>query len=190
MTEKGARVFPESELVQKAKQGLQEGYEGLVDRHLGGVHAFLMHLQAPESVRDDLVQETFVKAFRSIGGFDASKPFGSWLLTIARHVLYDHNSNAKRQLEARSPLGRPAPHHDISQGVIDRLSVRQILTRLSPADRLLIELRVFQGMSFPEIAGLFGEAVGTMRVRLHRILAGLKERINDAEERENRNEQA
>lgn len=164
----------DSELVIQARGGSEKAYESLVDKHLPGLFGFFRYLEAPRMIIDDLVQETFTKAFRSLDHYDVSRPFMPWLLSIARNTFYDHCRKEARDRE----LAKPDPSEaagEMETDVINRHSVQEMLNSLSEEGKFLVELRIFQDLPFSDIAKIVGEAETTVRVRFHRILHKLRQ---------------
>ena len=77
---------PEREWIIRAQRGDSEAFGQLVERYAGRVCALLYRLVRCPEEAEDLAQETFVRAFRSLARFDPSRPFQNWLYTIAVHV--------------------------------------------------------------------------------------------------------
>jgi RNA polymerase sigma factor (sigma-70 family) len=173
-----SRTLSDAELVTQAMAGSQSGYTGLVDRHLGPLVGFLRYLGTPADLVDDIAQETFTRAFRSLNQYDSGRPFGSWLLTIGKHAFYDHCRASRRQAKPTDALPLPAESGPgLEENVIKRRSVEELLAGLPEDARLLVELRVFQDWSFAEIAALLETQEGNVRVRFHRLLRRLRESV-------------
>lgn len=147
----------------------------LVQRHQSAVRQFLHHLtHGDAALADDLAQETFVQAWRSLGRFHGGSAFSTWLLGIA------HNQwrNARRRLRPHGTLDDadaraaavPATtdqsdlHHDLSAA----------LATLDDDERLALHLGYQQGLSHAEIATLLDWPLGTVKTHLIRGKARLR----------------
>ena len=175
----------DGDLVQAALAGRREGYEGLVDQHLGSLVGFFRYLSAPADLIDDLVQETFTKAFRSLARFDRTRTFSTWLLSIGRNTYYDHCRQLARERRDQKNMEWEITTPGIEEEIVKRRTLDELLSTLSEEARLLVELRVFQELPFTEIGQILGESEGALRVRFHRILGALrqtagKEQCNEA----------
>jgi RNA polymerase sigma-70 factor (ECF subfamily) len=160
------------DLIVQAQQGNKPSFEALVKKSVPCLVGFFKYLGVPFQHMDDLVQETYMRVFKSLKGFDTSKSFAPWLVTIGRHVYDDlRKSQSKLPLE---PDAIPEPVFGTEEQVENRQIVRDLLKNLSDEALLLIELRIFQDLPFSEIARITGETEGALRVRFHRILGNLR----------------
>jgi RNA polymerase sigma-70 factor (ECF subfamily) len=127
---------------------------------------------------EDLAQEAFVKAFRSLAAFDASRRLSSWLFRIAHNVAIDalrRTRGSRRPVElAEDPTGHgaeiavaaPAPD-PVERRALGR-AIGEALTRLRPDYRTAVVLRYEEGLSFDEIGHVLGVAEATARSHVHR----------------------
>ena len=163
------------DLVAKARQGDAFGFQELVRRYLNQLQGFLRYLHAPSDKVEDLCQETFLKAFRSLQSFDGQRPFLNWLLSIARNSLYDEWERHRRnsRLEQNQPIDSLTTP-GVEEQVIVRQTAQELLEALNDSDRLLLELRIYRDLAFAEIAELTGETEGALRVRFHRLIQRLR----------------
>jgi len=161
------------ELAQAFRQGRKEAFHGLVDRHLDRLVAYLRYLRVPEAHLDDLVQETFLRAFLSFGAFDLARPFLPWLLRIGRNVFFTAARKEEHEAAKAGALDRPPPV-DVERTAESNLAVEDWMRRLDEEERLLVELRVFQRVPFAEIAGLFQMQEPAVRIRFSRLMKRLR----------------
>jgi len=148
--------------------------------------AYLLLGDADEA--EDVAQETFIRAYRALERFDASRPLRPWLLRIAsnlasnqrrsigryfgalqRLVLYDPEARARARGEPPADaLGAPGPTPE------DAHSLWQAVRRLNPTDQEIIYLRYFLDLSEAEAATALEVAKGTVKSRTHRALSRLR----------------
>jgi RNA polymerase sigma-70 factor (ECF subfamily) len=143
---------------------------------------FRFQLAAPDEA-EDLTAETFLRAVRASGRFDASKASAlTWLLTIARNVFIDHlrHERVRRHVtldELRDlPVDAPSPE----ERMLRREQVAAVLdamATLRPEDREILGLRFGGELEVPEIAAALGVRAGTVRTRLWRAVERLRERL-------------
>lgn len=165
----------DADLVLKARQGDAYGFQELVRRYLNQLQGFLRYLHAPPDKIEDLAQESFLKAFRSLEGFDAQRPFLNWLLSIARNTVYDEWDRHRREQELeRSQQAEPTTTPGVEDQVIARQTALELLEALTDPDRVLLELRFYRDLPFAEISQLTGETEGGLRVRFHRLIQRLR----------------
>ncbi len=128
------------------------------------VHAVVL-ARAPASEADDLVQETFVRAIRSIGSLrpdaQGDYPIGPWLATIARNLATDR----ARRRARKAPEPRQGP---LSSDPADLEALLRALRQLPDSYAEPLILRLVHSMPGPRIAALLGMTPGSVRVNLHR----------------------
>jgi RNA polymerase sigma-70 factor (ECF subfamily) len=124
---------------------------------------------ADDELCADVVQQTFVKAWRAAANFDADRDLAPWLYAIARRTAVD-----ALRAERRPTRGDHAPETDVA--VTDRSfeqtweahQIREALDRLPPDEREVMRLSHFIGLSHSDIADRLGVPVGTIKSRTHR----------------------
>src|SRR5438128_10303865 len=165
-------------LIAAWQGGDEQAAAELVRRHARALARFLGAAGAPDADADDLVQETFIRAFRAVGKFRGQCQFRTWLLTIGGNVLKDAGRRAGR--EKVVPLDDALrdrdgdPHEQAVAGeVADRL--REGLARLPRMQREVFLLRAQQGLAYEEIAAALGTSAGAARVHYHHAVKRLKE---------------
>lgn len=121
---------------------------------------------------DDLTQETYLRAIRSIGSYRGESDPRGWLLTIARRVCAEE---VRRRQRARSAMAELAVSHDLVQDetASGSAALWQALARLPAAQREAIGLTAILGLSYAEAAQVCGCAIGTIRSRVFRARADL-----------------
>ncbi len=170
---KEQRQAEDLKLIEKIRHGDAESLEKLVNRYLSQLVGFFNYLRVPDIHIDDMVQETFEKVIRNLEKFDSEKPFSTWLLTVGRNHYFDLCRKEKRQSEFKLQKDSEFVASPEEQ-IVDRETASDILRDLSPADRFLLEMRVFQQMPFSEIAEITGEIETTLRSRFFRLLGRLR----------------
>jgi len=152
----------------------------LVLRHGTALARFLSASGAQQADLDDLVQETFLRAFRSIAGFRGQCQFRTWLLTIGSNVLKDEGRRAAKRkvvpLDENLRASGGSPHDEaVAAEAEGRLG--QVLTELPRLQREVFLLRAQQGMAYEEIASALETTQGAARVHYHHAVKRLKERL-------------
>jgi RNA polymerase sigma-70 factor (ECF subfamily) len=166
------------DLVAAYRSGDERAATELVRRHAAAIGRFLYSSGAGSGEIEDLVQETFFRAFRRLDGWRAEASFRSWLFTIAGNLLRDEFRKRKgRQmlsLEDRDLPDRADPHADLmADEAGERL--RQGLARLPRLQREVFLLRVQEGVDYQQIATALGTTPGAARVHYHHAVKRLKE---------------
>ena len=157
-------------------------YEELVRRHQA-VALRTAHLFAPDGDADDAVQEAFVKAHVALGRFRAGAPFRPWLLRIVANEARNRRRSAGRRaaLALRSEDRRPDDAAPSPESAVLADERRRWLLAgindLRDEDRDVITARYFLELSEAEAAAVLGLPRGTVKSRLSRALARLRERL-------------
>ncbi|MFZ2956317.1 MAG: sigma-70 family RNA polymerase sigma factor [Candidatus Ozemobacteraceae bacterium] len=148
-------------------------FETLVERHLLPLEKFFRYLNVPPSLIDDLIQETFVKVCDNLESFDLNRRFSPWLFAIGKNLFLDFQRKNQRNslLKPDSAIGP-----DIADQIIGDQEVARILEILSTKDRFLLELRLFQGLTYAEIAEIADETPVSLRARFSRMMKKLREK--------------
>jgi len=186
-------VSDDAELLQRVRNGAQEEFAELVRRHQSHVFAILYRYERDHHRLEDLAQETFLKAWRSLEQFDGRAPFQHWLSKIAVHAALDHLRKQKRsQHEIGFPeLGEDALdwlHNEDKQSDLDASQAREILAvamrQLSAEDQLVLTLLEIEDRSVKEISALTGWTAVTVRVRALRARGRLRKALEGLDKNE------
>src|SRR6266508_2564271 len=165
-------------LILAWQRGDEQAAAELVGRHARPLARFLAGAGAPEADVDDLVQETFIRVFRSVDRFRGQCQFRTWLLTIGGNVLKDFGRRAARRKVVplddgvRDGAGDPHAHAEASEA--EELLAAG-LKRLPRLQREVFLLRAQQGLEYEEIAAALATTPGAARVHYHHAVRRLKE---------------
>ncbi|HEU4643092.1 MAG TPA: sigma-70 family RNA polymerase sigma factor [Gemmatimonadaceae bacterium] len=169
-------------LIARWGAGDQRAATLLVGRHAQAVARFVASLGERQEV-DEVVQDTFVRAFGSLDGFRAESSLRTWLFTIARNLVRDR-VRTRRLRREHVPIAEEdaATEHDALDAAVaeeTEARMRAAVARLSPMQREVFTLRVTEGMSYKEIAEVVGSTEGAARVHYHNAMRAIKELLND-----------
>lgn len=147
----------------------RDAFGALVHRHQSAVRHFLRHLtRGDTALADDLAQETFVQAYRSLPRFRGAASFPTWLLGIA----HNHWRNARRQQRDRASLDEltttTATTEPTARASDLKHDLTQALRELTNDEQLAVHLGYQQGLSHSEIATLLNWPLGTVKTHLAR----------------------
>src|SRR6266576_1553762 len=146
---------PDAALIAAWREGDERAAAELVERHARPLARFLAGAGAPETDVDDLVQETFIRAFRSVDRFRGQCQFRTWLMTIGGNVLKDFGRRAARRKVVpldegvRDVTGDPHEHAEARE---TEALLAAGLQRLPRLQREVFLLRAQQGLEYEEIA--------------------------------------
>jgi len=130
---------------------------------------------------DDLVQETYLRAFRALPRYGRRAPARLWLLAIARRVAADHVRAAMRRPRTTAVDEEVLTRLHPSTGPAGAIAVTDLITRLDPERREAFVLTRVAGLSYAQAAELCGCPVGTIRSRVHRARMDLVAAVEAAE---------
>jgi RNA polymerase sigma-70 factor (ECF subfamily) len=161
-------------LAERAARGDRAAFETLVTRHRQAVYRLCWSATGNHADADDAAQETFVRLFRSLSSYDASRPFAPWLRKIAWNtsltVRRDARAGVPRLPESEAPEAvDPSP--DPSAAAERKQETERVAGAMAglPAElRTVLVLRAVEGLSYAEIAESTGVPAGTVMSRLSR----------------------
>jgi RNA polymerase sigma-70 factor (ECF subfamily) len=179
----------DSDCVILARAGNEHAARELVDRHTPALFRLHRRMLGSREAAEDATQETFLRAFRSLTQFDTTGRFRTWLHTVAWNHARDCLRHRRRRTavsaspwpaDDSAPTGaRPDPRAEAPARAAERREEEEWLHRgleqLRPTQRALLSLREFEGLSYDELAQVFGCRVGTIKSRVHRARMELKD---------------
>lgn len=170
------------ELIARWQAGDERAASALVARHAAALARFAVASGERNEV-DELVQDTFVRAFNSLDGFRGESSFRTWLFTIERRLLVDRRRAEKRRRDRVEIQEDDATtEYDALDGVVaseTERRMRQAVRRLSPTQKEVFTLRVAEGLSYKEIAAAVGTTEGAARVHYHNAMRAVKEFLDE-----------
>jgi RNA polymerase sigma-70 factor (ECF subfamily) len=175
----------DSELIAAVVRGDTASFEPLVRKYQGRVFATARRYTRNESEVEDIVQDVFIKAFQKLAGFRGEAPFEHWLMRLAVRTCYDFLRSRQRGKEtAFADLYEDEsdwlerfvadPAKDVETANAARVLVEAVLSRLSPAARLVLTLLEIEERPVKEISELTGWSVSLVKVRAFRARAEMR----------------
>jgi RNA polymerase sigma-70 factor (ECF subfamily) len=160
-------------LVVLARRGNDQAFAELVSRHQSKLRNLLRRLSNDSALADDLAQQAFLEAWRSIKNLRSSVAFGAWLKKVAINTWLKHS-------RSKDPLNAVEDIQDASaiveRSLIDEeIDLDRALAALSKPERLCIVLSYHQGMSHGSIAEFTGMPLGTVKSHINRGTQQLRE---------------
>jgi len=172
----------DQELIARWKAGDERAATELVERHASALARFAVSSGERNDV-DELVQDTFVRAFNSLDGFRGDSSFRTWLFTIQRRLLIDRRRSEKRRRDKDELQEDDAStEYDALDSVVADETQKRLqaaVKRLSPTQREVFSLRIAEGMSYKEIADAVGTTEGAARVHYHNAMRAVKEFLDE-----------
>jgi len=171
----------DARLIERYRAGDERAATELVARHAQALARFAASLGERDEI-EELVQDTFVRAFGGLDAFRSESSLRTWLFTIERRLILDRRRAAARQ-HARFGVSdvEAATFHDPLDAVVAEETeerLQQAIGRLSPLQREVFVLRVAEGRSYKEIAEIAGTTEGAARVHYHNAMRAMKEFVD------------
>lgn len=183
----------DSALVAQAAAGDVSAFEALVERHRNRIYGLALRMLNSEDDASEVVQETFISAFRNLAHFRGDAQFSSWVTRIAaNHALMklrhrkvvgavEESLDEPHFNERGSLIEEVAPIPDAEASALNqelRGAIEAAAARLGDEYREVFVLRDLEGMSYEEIAELTSSSVPAVKSRLHRARLSLRAAID------------
>ncbi|MDR0342992.1 MAG: RNA polymerase sigma factor [Nocardiopsaceae bacterium] len=154
--------------------GADEGVREMVDQHGPAIYRLAVSIVRDPALAEDVAQETFIMAWRHRDTYRGVAPLRHWLLRIAHNVAVSTLRSLRE--EARDPSTLPGGHAEVVESTVaNRMAVEEALSLLDPLSRSIVVLREMEGLSYAEIGQILGVALPTVKTRLFRARATLRE---------------
>jgi RNA polymerase sigma factor (sigma-70 family) len=167
-------------LVEKAKNGDEKSFAGLMNRYRDSIYFMLLKMVNNASDADDLTIEAFGKAFRNLDSYTPKYAFSTWLFMIATNNCVDfiRKKKASPYPQDQNPDGMDnltvniqSDIPDPEESMINRQKIaalHEIINQLKPRYRKLIKLRYYKEYSYEEISSELNIPLGTVKAQLYR----------------------
>ncbi len=176
----------EAECAARTLRGDRSAFDSIVDVYAPKIYAHLYRMLKNREEAEDVTQESFLRAYRSLASYDPSRPFRPWMYAVATRTGLNVIRSRKRREETIA-RGKQDPTTALAVTHEDPVSVRTValgelrerlaeaVAMLPEASRILVHLRYQEGMSIVEAAEVAGMSEGAARVALHRARKTLRE---------------
>ena len=164
----------ESEWLKKAQRGDAQAFTSLLEAYERPVFNLCYRMLGNAQDAEDAAQETFLRAYQSMRRYDNSRPFSTWLLSIAAHYCIDQIR--KRRVQIVSVEELPVPDlPDVSPGMESNLSrkeeqqrIKAVIGVLDATDRAAVVMYYWYDFSYEEICQALSLSMSALKSRLHR----------------------
>ena len=173
-------------VLARARQGDSDAFRALVETHSRQVFRLAFRMTGNEQDAEDVVQESFLRAYRQLGRFESRANFGTWLYRIVSNCSVDlmrsrqarHDQVRGDSLDQEGALELPAadapnPERQAQSAEIDR-RVQDALRDLSPLERAAFTLRHYEGRSIEEISATLGLGISAAKHSVFRAVKKLR----------------
>lgn len=143
--------------------------EKVYQQHARTVYKFLLAQCRDPGLAEELTQETFYQAVRSVDRFNGTCKVSVWLCQIAKHLWFQHLRKHKREIPAEDLPETPGPSAE--EGLLEqegRMDLLRLVHNLPEPQREVVYLRAFGGLSFREIGDVMGRTETWARVTFYR----------------------
>ena len=172
----------DGELIAQWMAGDERAATAIVERHAGALTRFAVRLGVDEDV-EELVQDTFIRAFSALESFRSDSSLRTWLFTIERRLVIDRRrSMARRGREVEVDDKHAATAYDALDALVADEAAQRMASaigRLTRMQREVFTLRVQEGRSYKEIAEILDSSEGAARVHYHNAMRAVKEFLDD-----------
>jgi RNA polymerase sigma-70 factor (ECF subfamily) len=172
----GTLMNSAEDLIARVRSGDDEAFRLIFERYARPVISFIYDMVGERALAEELMQETFVRGYKNLGGLRDETKLSTWLFGIARNVALESlraKRRTNRQLELDDPLvkglrdaGVPPDDHLINKEM--NRAIHAALRELDEDKRLVFALKVFQQQSYEEIALITGFSMAKLKTDLHR----------------------
>jgi len=177
-------VEDDSGLVARMQRRDPQALAELYDRYGRLTYSLILRVVRDTGIAEDLVQETFLRVWNRVHGFDAQKgSIGPWLLAVARNRAIDYLRSAggrERNAIEYEETDHPALYCDMEKDLLASDKARRVksaIEKLAPRQRQVIELAYFEGLSQTEMAERMGQPLGTVKTWVRAALKNLRDEL-------------
>lgn len=172
--------YTESELVTLLKERQQNAFGYLYDNYSGSLYSVILSIITDRDLASDVLQEVFVKIWRQIETYDATKGrLFTWMMNITRNASIDTLRSKGYQNNQQNRELTDAVYESVGSVSTntDKIGLRQLVYKLKQEYRVLVELAYFQGYTQEEISKIMDIPLGTVKTRLRSALIQLRELV-------------
>ena len=177
----------DTNLVARMQRRDPQALAELYDRYGGVTYSLILRVVRDTGIAEDLVQETFLRVWNRVSGFDAQKgSIGPWLLAVARNRAIDYLRSAggrERNAVEYEETDHPSLYCDMEKDILASDKARKVKSAIDklPANyRQVIELAYFEGLSQTEMAERMGQPLGTVKTWVRAALKNLRDELGTA----------
>jgi RNA polymerase sigma factor (sigma-70 family) len=174
-----ALTYTEAELVAGLRARDQQIFGYLYDHYSPALHGVVLKVINEETIASDILQEVFLKIWRSIEKYDPEKGrLFTWMLNIARNTAIDALRSKAYKLDQKiQDIGSDVYSHTSQLTVnpsVDHLGLVKVLEKLNKEQRVIIDLAYFKGCTQEEIAKVLDIPLGTVKTRMRNAIIQLR----------------
>ena len=185
----GRMEMDDAAAVARVRSGDEDTFRLLVERHSQIIFRLAFRMMENEQDAEEVVQETFLRAYRGLDGFESRANFGTWIYRIALNRCYDllDQRKSRPMMQPQEdpdapaaidqlPTKNPSPERRLLSQEIE-VRVRSAMEQLTAGERIAFVLRHYEGRSIEEIARALNVRPGLAKNRVHRAVKKLRQEL-------------
>lgn len=171
----------DNQAIEKCQSGDRDAFRHIVESYHGVLYGTAVLMTGNHAIAEEAVQEAFLSAWRGIRGFKRGRPIKPWLTRI---LINEVLARKRRRSIPTEPIpepdqpGAPSLSHNPDE-LVDRVVMREAIADLDADQQRVIVLRYYTDLTVPEIATSMHIPEGTVKSRLSRAIARLRERLHE-----------
>ena len=174
--------IPEEQLVQLLKNKDREAFTVLYDNYCNALYGVIFRIVNDEPLAQDILQEVFVKIWKNMEHYDASKGrLFTWLINVTRNTAIDkYRSQEFRQQSKNQKMEDSVHQVEMASSVntkVDHIGLKEQIAQLKPEYIQLIDLLYFKGYTHEEVAKEFNIPLGTVKTRIRSAIIQLRQKL-------------
>jgi RNA polymerase sigma-70 factor (ECF subfamily) len=172
----GTLMNSAEDLIARVRSGDNQGFRLIFDRYSRPIISFIYDITNDRELSEELMQETFVRAYKNLGALREDAKLSTWLFGIAKNVARE-SLRARRKRESKVEIddeavrelrdGKLPPDDFLINKELNGV-IRDALAQLDADKRLVFALKIFQQQSYEEIAAITGFSIAKLKTDLHR----------------------
>lgn len=167
----------ESQIIQECQNGNLDRFAEIYDLYIEKIYSFIYYRVGHKETAEDITSTVFMKSMDKIGSFNSSQGnFSSWLYRIARNSVIDHYRTKKEtaNIDDFFDLGQSDNFDDKLDTSLKLEEVKKYLQNFSKEQREIIIMRVWDELSYKEIAEITGKSEGAIKMIVSRIMSSIR----------------
>lgn len=176
---------PDAVLIEKVRDGNRQAFTELMRRYQNRVYWVARRIVGSHDAADDIVQETFIKAFFGLGDFRGSSSFYTWLYRIAVNLSLNavRKNQVVKYLRQSEIVNRLFPAPDSPDRLVEQQELESQLDKavasLPEKQRAVFVMRYYEGMSYEEISQVLKTSIGGLKANYFHALKKVQDHVRD-----------
>jgi len=170
-------IQQEKILIERSQSGNAEAFGSLYDLYIDEIYRYIVYRVRHKETAEDITSKVFLKVLEAIQKVDSSRPFGAWMYRVARNAVIDHFRSNKQHEdvdEMHDLSSKEESAEEKTNSLLDSERVQSLLKKLTPIQQEVIELRVWQELSYKEIAEIVGKSEDNCKMIFSRAMVSLR----------------